>query len=250
MTGVLPLSSSLDSVGPIARTVECCAILDAVLSGAEPRPLDRVAVSDLRIGVLQGYVLDDLEAPVARAFGNALSILSAAGAKMQDFDFPLLRKLPEWNQKGGFAAPESYAWHRQLIEEHGDRYDPRVRPRIMRGKEMSAADYVVLLRHRQEIIAAAEQAFAAFDVLVLPTVPRIAPRIADLEASEAAYFEANTALLRNPSIFNFLDGCALSIPCQLPCDPPVGLMVAGLGGWDAQVLRAGLAIETALATSR
>ncbi len=87
----------------------------------------------------------------------------------------------------------------------------------------------------------------AFDVLVLPTVPRIAPRIADLEASEAAYFEANTALLRNPSIFNFLDGCALSIPCHLPGDPPVGLMVAGLGGWDAQVLRAGLAIEAALA---
>jgi aspartyl-tRNA(Asn)/glutamyl-tRNA(Gln) amidotransferase subunit A len=200
--------------------------------------------------VLQGYVLDDLEAPVARAFSNALSILSAAGAKMQDFDFPLFRKLPEWNGKGGFAAPESYAWHRSLIEEHGDRYDPRVRPRIMRGKEMSAADYIDLLHHRQEIISAAEQAFAAFDVVVLPTVPRIAPRIADLEASEAAYFEANTALLRNPSIFNFLDGCALSIPCHLPGEPPVGLMVAGLGGWDTQVLRAGLAIETALAAGR
>ena len=250
MAGVLPLSSSLDSVGPIAPTVECCAILDAVLSGAEPKPLDRVSVADLRIGVLQGYVLDDLEAPVARAFGGALSVLSAAGAKMQDFDFPLLRKLPEWNGKGGFAAPESYAWHRLLIEEHGDRYDPRVRPRIMRGKEMSAADYVELLHRRQEIIAAAEQAFADFDAVILPTVPRIAPRIADLEASEAAYFEANTALLRNPSIFNFLDGCALSIPCHLPGDPPVGLMVAGLGGWDAKVLRAGLAIETALAASR
>jgi aspartyl-tRNA(Asn)/glutamyl-tRNA(Gln) amidotransferase subunit A len=179
-----------------------------------------------------------------------LSVLSGAGAKMQDFDFSMLRKLPEWNQKGGFAAPESYAWHRSLIEEHGDRYDPRVRPRIMRGKEMSAADYIDLIHHRREIIAAAEQAFAAFDVVILPTVPRIAPRIADLEASEAAYFEANTALLRNPSIFNFLDGCALSIPCHFRGEPPVGLMVAGLGGWDAQVLRAGLAIETALAAGR
>jgi aspartyl-tRNA(Asn)/glutamyl-tRNA(Gln) amidotransferase subunit A len=250
MTGVLPLSPSLDSVGPIAPTVECCSILDAVLSGTEPQPLDRISVSDLRIGVLQGYVLDALEAPVANAFSNALSILSRAGAQITDFDFPLLRKLPEWNQKGGFAAPESYAWHRSLIEEHGDRYDPRVRPRILRGKEMAAVDYVELLHHRQEIIAAAEQAFAGFDAVILPTVPRIAPRIADLEASEAAYYEANTALLRNPSIFNFLDGCALSIPCHLPGDPPVGLMVAGLGGWDAQVLRAGLAIETALGQGR
>ena len=247
MTGVLPLSPSLDSVGPIARTVECCAIVDAILAGDVPRPLERMQLSDLRIGLLQGYVLEDLEAPVARAFERALSALSAAGAKMVDFEFAPLRQLPGWNQKGGFAAPESYAWHRALIEEHGDRYDPRVKPRIMRGKEMLAADYIDLQRHRREIIADAERAFAAFDVLVLPTVSRIAPKITDLEASEAAYFEANTAILRNPSIFNFLDGCALSIPCHLPGEPPVGLMVAALGGHDSTVLRAGLAIETALA---
>jgi aspartyl-tRNA(Asn)/glutamyl-tRNA(Gln) amidotransferase subunit A len=247
MTGVLPLSPSLDSVGPIAPTVECCAIVDAVLAGEIVRPLERVRLSDLRIGVLQGYVLDDLEEPVARAFGDALSRLSGAGARLEDFEFDALRQIPEWNKKGGFAAPESYAWHRELIEEHGDRYDPRVRPRIMRGKEMLAADYIDLFRHRREIIADAERAFAPFDVLVLPTVSRIAPRIADLEASEAAYFEANTAILRNPSIFNFLDGCALSIPCHRPGEPPVGLMVAALGGQDSQVLRAGLAIEAALA---
>ncbi len=245
MTGVLPLSPSLDSVGPIGPTVESCATLDAVLAGDVPRPIERIHLSSVRIGVLQGYVLDDLEEPVARAFERALSVLSAGGAKMQDFEFAPLRQLPEWNQKGGFAAPESYGWHRALIEEHGDRYDPRVKPRIMRGKEMSAADYIDLQRRRREIISAAEQAFAAFDVVVLPTVSRIAPRIADLEASEAAYFEANTAILRNPSVFNFLDACALSIPCHLPGDPPVGLMVAALGGHDSRVLRAGLAIEAA-----
>ncbi len=165
--------------------------------------------------MLQGYVLDGLEAQVARAFERSLSVLSAAGARLEDFEFAPLRQLPEWNQKGGFPAPESYAWHRALIEEHGDRYDPRVRPRIMRGKEMLAADYIDLQRHRREMIADAERAFAVFDVLVLPAVSRTAPRIADLEASDSAYFEANAAILRNPSVFNFLDGCALSIPVPL-----------------------------------
>ena len=167
---------------------------------------------------------------------------------MQDFEFAALRQIPEWNRKGGLAAAESYAWHRQLIEEHGDRYDPRVRPRILKGKEMPAADYLDLQQRRREIIAEARMAFAAFDVLVLPAVSRIAPRIADLEASEAAYFEANTGILRNPSIFNFLDGCALSIPCHLPGDPPVGLMVAGLGGYGrGGVFVRDWLIETALA---
>ena len=115
---------------------------------------------------------------------------------------------------------------------------------------MLAADYLQLLRERREIIAKAAPVFAGFDAILLPTTQRVAPSIASLEATDEAYFQANGAMLRNPSVFNFLDGCALSIPCHREGDAPVGLMVAGLAGWDASVLRASTAIEAALSSLR
>jgi aspartyl-tRNA(Asn)/glutamyl-tRNA(Gln) amidotransferase subunit A len=249
LDGVLPLSGSLDSIGPIAPTVACCALLDAVLSGQPPQPLRSRNITGLRMGVLQGYVLDGLEQPVVQRFEAALEILARAGAHITDVNFAALKQIPECNAKGGLIAAEAYAWHRQLLEKHSDRYDPRVSSRMMRGRDMSAVDYLDAVAGRQRIIAEAEQAFADFDVWLVPTTPRIAPRIADLEASDAAYFDANAAILRNPSVFNFLDCCALSIPCHLPGEAPVGLMVAAPGGQDQNLLRIGAAIEAALAAA-
>ncbi len=249
LDGVLPLSSSLDSVGSIAPTVACCALMDAVLSGCCPKPLDDCNVADLRVGILQGYVLDDLEEPVARCFENVLSILSQSGAHLVDVHFTSLAEIPVCNAKGGFAAAESYAWHRPLIDQHSERYDPRVLSRILRGKEVSSADLLELVQARHRIISDAERAFADFDVWLSPTVPRAAPLIAKLESSDSAYFDANGAMLRNPSVFNFLDGCALSIPCHVPGDAPVGLMLAAPSGHDPKLLCVGSAIETALASA-
>jgi aspartyl-tRNA(Asn)/glutamyl-tRNA(Gln) amidotransferase subunit A len=247
--GVLPLSKSFDSVGPLAPTVACCARIDAVLSGDPFGPLVPSALQGLRLGVLQGYVLNDLDNDVARRFDAALSILSAAGATVTESRFDTLEEIPGCYANGGIPAFESYDWHRQLISKHREMYDPRVLVRILRGKEISPPEYMDLLDRRQKIISEAERAFTSVDVWLLPTVPRIAPRIAGLVADDAAYVQANATMLRNPNVFNFLDGCALSIPCHLPGEAPVGLMVAAPGGHDHTLLSIGAAIETALATA-
>jgi aspartyl-tRNA(Asn)/glutamyl-tRNA(Gln) amidotransferase subunit A len=249
MSGVLPLSPSLDSIGPIAPTVACCALLDSVLSGEAPQPVIASDLSSLHLAVLQGYVLDDLQSPVSDAFTATLALLSSRGARLTDVHFASLNRIPEVNAKGGLIAAESYAWHRHLLENHSAEYDPRVLSRIMRGSQQSAADYIDLLHARQQITADAALTFAEFDAILLPTLPCIAPPIAELAANNQAYLDANAAMLRNPSIFNFLDGCALSVPCHLPGEAPVGLMIAGLAGQDKKILSIGAAIELALAVA-
>jgi len=197
--------------------------------------------------VLQGYVLDGLDASVSAAFASTLSLLSRAGARIEDVTFPSLDKIPHANRTGGFAAAEAYAWHRPLLEKDAARYDPRVASRILGGKAMSAADYIELVQARQMICAAAAGAFSGYDAILMPTVPRIAPPIADVEATDAAYFAVNAAMLRNTSVINFLDGCALSVPCHIPGEAPVGLAIAGLAMQDERILSVGAAVEQALA---
>lgn len=249
MQGVLPLSTSLDSVGSIAPTVACCARIDAVLCGDEYVQLAPTYLAELRLGILQGYVLDDLDADVERRFGAAVSILSRADANLKEVQFSALDEIPGCYANGGIPAFEAYEWHRQLIAAHGELYDPRVLVRILRGKEISQLQYVELINARHRIISEAERSFTDVDVWLLPTVPRIAPLIADLVSDDAAYMQANATMLRNPCIFNFLDGCALSIPCHLPGEAPVGLMVAAPSGHDQKLLRIGAAIEAALASA-
>ena len=130
IAGVLPLAPSLDSVGPLAPSVDCCAIIDAVLSGTEPAAPSRAEIGGLRIAVPENYVLDAMDDTISAAFDRALSILSSAGARLVRTRFPELDELPAVNAKGGFAAAEAYAWHRALLAEHGDQYDPRIRVRI------------------------------------------------------------------------------------------------------------------------
>ena len=245
--GVLPLSKSLDSVGPIAPTVACCARIDAVMSGDPYEPLLPDTATNLRLGILQGYGLDKLDADVARRFDAAVSILSNVGARLTDARFPALDEIPRCNANGGIQAFEAYQWHRQLIAAHSELYDPRVLVRILRGKEISQAQCLELTDARRRIISESERAFADIDAWLLPTVPRIAPLISDLVSDDAAYVQANVTMLRNTSIVNFLDGCALSIPCHLPGEAPVGLMVAAPRGQDHQLLRIGAAIEAVLA---
>jgi len=241
--GMVPLSPSLDSIGPIAPTVACCALVDAVLAGETPRKLVPPPMRSLRLGVLQGYVLEGLDETVQTAFRSSLQRVAEAGATLDEVHFSRLELVPQSNQ---FAAAEAFAWHRDLLALHGERYDPHVAARIRYGAETLAADYLDMLRSRRECIAEARTSFARFDAILLPSVPWIAPSIADLEASDAAYFVANGAMLRNTSLFNFLDGCALSVPCHAAGKAPVGLMIAGLGGQDAQVLAIGAAIEAVL----
>ena len=244
--GALPLSVNLDSIGPIAASVACCAQLDAILAGEEDSPLVAARLRGLRLAVPTTVVLDRMDAHVAASFAAALTRLSAAGAQVTEIAVAAFGESQAINAKGGFTAAEAWAWHGALIARAGERYDPRVVSRIARGEAMSAADYIELLGARARWINDVEATIAGYDALLMPTVPVVAPVIADLVASDEAYFRANGLILRNPTMINFLDGCALSLPCQASGSAPVGLMVAGPALSDQRILAIGLAIEERL----
>ena len=246
--GALPLSTHLDSLGPIAKSVHCCALFDAILADEDFVPLPPVDLAGLRLAVPTNVVLDGMDEQVANAFRASLSKLSGAGARIIELELPSFNRLGGINAKGGFTAAESWTWHREWIERAKDDYDPRVVSRILRGKEMTAADFIELLQARVDWIAATEADIATFDALLMPTVPVVAPRIDELSATDDCYFKTNALILRNPAIINFLDGCALSVPCHAPGTAPVGLMIAGAALNDQRILAIGQAVEVLLGT--
>ncbi|QVQ27986.1 amidase [Achromobacter deleyi] len=243
MAGVLPLSANLDSIGPIAASVRCCAELDAILSGDGGPAPEALPVRGLRLAIPTTLALDAMEKHVADSFGAAVQRLQDAGALVDRIAIPEFAELAAINSKGGFTAAEAWAWHRGLIARAGKRYDPRVVSRIMRGQDMSAADYLDLLDAREAWVAAVDHRIAGYDALIMPTTPIVAPAVADLQASDEAYYAANGLILRNPTLINFLDGCALSLPCHAAGTAPVGLMISGSNGTDRRILGIGLAVE-------
>ena len=245
LTGALPLSTQLDSIGPIAASVACCAQLDAILAG-EDAPLPTAArLRGMRLAVPATVVLDGLDSTVAAAFDAALARLSAAGALVEQIAVPEFADLAAINATGGLSGAEAWAWHKDLIERAGDAYDPRVLSRIRRGQTMSAADLLELLQARVRWIASVEQRIAGYDALLMPTVPLVAPALAELSEDDA-YYRINALILRNPTLINFLDGCALSLPCHASGSAPVGLTLAAAGGRDRAILSLGMAVEACL----
>ena len=245
--GCFPLSFSLDSIGPLAASVECCALVDAVMAGETPAPLPDIPVSGLRLGIAQTLVLDGLEDPVRTAFEVALTRLSAAGARLIDLPFTLLADFPQLSTAGGLAAAEALALHRKDLESRSQDIDHRVAARILNGAKISGADYVDLLLARTRYRREADALTAPFDAVIMPTCPRVAPRIADLESDDTAFGEANLAMLRNTASFNFLDRCATTLPIHRAGEAPVGLMVVGETLGDRRNLTVAKAIEAALA---
>ncbi|WP_133647854.1 amidase [Paraburkholderia flava] len=247
--GGVPLSTTLDSFGPIGVSVACCALLDRMLAGLEPRVPDARPLEGVRLGVLTNYVTDGVEPAVADAVDAALKHLEAAGAIVTEVRFAPLDRLAEIN-RFGFSPIEAYAWHRPLLERHRDLYDPRVLTRILKGQPASAADYLDLVAERRAMLDAARALWQRFDALVAPTVPVVPPRVADLVDDDDAFGRTNALILRNPSAFNFLDTCALSLPCHRRGDAPVGLMLAGAPHGDDALLAVGRAVEAVLTTIR
>ncbi|MGV4714482.1 amidase, partial [Burkholderia pseudomallei] len=248
--GGVPLSTTLDSFGPIGVSVACCALVDRILAGLEPHVCAARPLEGVRLGVLTNYVTDGMDAHVATSLDAALKHLEAAGAIVSDARFAPLDTLPGINRIG-FASIEAHAWHRPLVARHRDAYDPRVLARILKGEPASAADYLDLVAARAALIdEAARTVWQRFDALVAPTVPIAPPRIAELERDDDAFARTNALVLRNPSAFNFLDACALSLPCHPRDTAPVGLMLAAAPHHDDALLAIGQAVEAVLATIR
>src|SRR5580692_7260994 len=242
LEGGVPLSFTLDSFGPLARTAACCAVLDAVLAGEPVAPLSPRPIKGMRLAVPTTIALDELDDEVARTFERALETLSRHGALIERIAAPEFLDVGVMNTKGGFAAAESYAWHRYLIASHGDVYDPRVSSRILRGEAISAADYIDLLEARKSLIARATVRLAPYDAVVMPTSAITPPRIADL-ADDKAFTKANLLSLRNCTLINMIDGCAISLPAHRQGEAPVGLMLAASGGSDRRIFELAAGME-------
>jgi Asp-tRNA(Asn)/Glu-tRNA(Gln) amidotransferase A subunit family amidase len=153
---------------------------------------------------------------------------------------PMLREAPQINR---FSPIEAYAWHQTLLETREDAYDHRVVQRIRQGERQSPDALNELRAARADWISRVGAALTDFDALLMPTVPIVAPQIAPLLASDTVFFEANRLLLRNPSLINLLDGCAISVPCHQSGELPVGLTVAGLAMMDAKLIAIAQMIE-------
>lgn len=234
LDGVLPLSKSLDSAGPIAQTVADCALLDQVLAGETNGGPARARLSGVRLGVPRMVVQDELSDAVACAFGGALERLAAAGATIVDLAMPELAQAAAVSPRGALASFEAYSFHREWLKDQGAEYDPRVRSRFRAGQELGEAGYLELLELRVRFIQSINAAAAGFDALLMPTIPDTAPTLAEAMQDDDSYFRLNLRMLRNSSLVNLFDGCALSIPCHEPGSAPVGLTIAGTQNNDRQ----------------
>ncbi len=255
LRGAFPLAPSLDSIGPLANSVACCATIDALLAGEAPVPLpepaasgpaaSEPAASGLRLAVAQGLVLDGLDAPTATSWEAALRRLEAAGARLTRLDVPVFASVARSHANAVMVTSEAYAVHRERLGSSGDSYDPQVRARMQRGEGFGAADYIDALAARARFQGGMDLLSAPFDAVLMPTVPIVAPAIRALD-DPSEYVRVNQLVLRNTALANFLDRCAISLPCHRVGDPPAGLMLVGETMGDRRLLAVAAAVEAAL----
>ncbi len=245
LLGVFPLSPSLDSVGPIARSVQCCATFDAVLAGEEAGQVMEQPLSAMRLGALTTLVLDNLEPIVAAAYQRALDALRAAGATVVDFPLPLVADIPALFTNGGITIAEAFRFHRPMLDRAQSEYDPMVARRLRAGSMITVAEYQELMRMRASMIEESAKATRQFNALLMPTCPIVAPSIASVQDVDA-WQAVHRQLLYPNAIANVLDRCALTLPLQPIGEPPVGLTILGETLADHSLLAIGQAIEHAL----
>jgi aspartyl-tRNA(Asn)/glutamyl-tRNA(Gln) amidotransferase subunit A len=246
--GALPLSTTLDTICAMTRSVRDTVLTHEVLS-ARKVPISNRPLSSYRLAVAENLMQDSMDIGVSRAFERSLKNLRAAGAHIEEIPLAELLELAPMMATGGFSPAESYAWHRDLITQYADQYDPRVAQRIMRGAPMSAHEYIQLVEARTKWIGRMEKKLQGFDAVLSPTTPITAPLISSVapgSARDAEFFRVNALLLRNPSAINTLDGCAISLPCHAPGELPVGLMAWHCAMHDDTILQLSLLLEPLL----
>jgi aspartyl-tRNA(Asn)/glutamyl-tRNA(Gln) amidotransferase subunit A len=190
-------------------------------------------------------VLDGLDAHVAADFDAALSRLSKAGARITREKMTAFDRIAPTLRKGGLSAAESYHWHKDLIAKKQNQYDPRVLARIMQGERQSAAEYLDVLKARRAAIATFNREAEAYDAVLSPTVPIVAPRIEDC-AKEDDYNRINMLVLRNTLMINVVDGCSIAVPMHKAGQPPTSLMLSAPGMNDERLFGFANAVESEL----
>jgi aspartyl-tRNA(Asn)/glutamyl-tRNA(Gln) amidotransferase subunit A len=244
--GAFPLSFTLDSIGPMAKSVADCALADAIMAGQKPAAVEPASLSGLRFGIWQGVPFDGADSTVAASWTAAIARLNKAGVKLADETIGLVDEMGQLNAKGGFSPTEAFALHRERLKRDGAGIDSMIRARIERGGTVPAYDYVDMTLGRRRLVQAMDARFDGLDVLVLPTVPIVAPKIADVAAADE-FGRKNAMLLRNTSMINFFDLCAISLPLPRDSGLSTGLMLVGRNGSDAKLFSIAAVVEKLLA---
>jgi aspartyl-tRNA(Asn)/glutamyl-tRNA(Gln) amidotransferase subunit A len=244
--GAFPLSQSMDSIGPIARTVADCAKADSVMAGDDFRVIEPAPLANLRIGIAQGLPLENLDETVAKRFPQAIDALEKAGCRLSNEKLALLDGMAKVNSRGGIQPAEAFTVHRDRLDRRGADIDANVRMRLERARSIGAADYIEMVNERAALIAAMDARLADIDVLALPTTPMVAPTIEEMTPPDV-FARKNAMLLRNTSMWNFFDCCAISLPLPREGGLPTGLMLVARNGHDRRLFRIAAAVERAIA---
>jgi aspartyl-tRNA(Asn)/glutamyl-tRNA(Gln) amidotransferase subunit A len=242
--GAYPLSYTLDSIGPMARSVADCQRADHAMASEERAPLAAPALGDVRVAVATGMPAENLDDIVSNAYADALARLTKAGTRLRDKALPLIDRMIEVNKRGGVQPAEAFTVNRDLLDRRGGDIDPNIRARLERARSMSAADYIWSLTTRAGLVGEMDAWLADTDVLVMPTCPIVAPTQAEVAAPDE-FARKNAMALRNTSVWNFFDCCAISLPIP-GASLPVGLMLVSRNGRDRELFAAATAAERAL----
>ena len=240
--GAFPLSYSLDSIGSLAKSVAACAHADAAMAGDAAWTLEPAPLAGLRLGVAQGLPLENLDDTVGKRFPAALDRLEKAGARMSNEKLPLIDDMMRVLSRASILVAEVYSIHRERLARRGDAVDQIVRARVEKGRDISSADYIEVVRARAGLIRAMDARLADLDALVMPTCPTVAPLLAEV-TDPKAFMARNAMLLRNTTIGNFFDCCAISLPLPREGGLPTGLMLVARNGQDQRLFRIAAAIE-------
>ncbi len=240
--GAFPLSYSINSIGPIARSVEACARADAVMADETYVPLEPTSLAGLRIGIVQGAPLENLDETVGKRFPDAIGRLRKAGTHMSDETLPLLGDMAQVNSKGGVQPAEAFTVHRDLLSRRADAIDPNVRVRLERARNINAADYIDMVRQRARLIRLMDERLADLDVLAWPTTPIVSPTMEEVAPADD-FARKNAMLLRNTVIVNFFDLCAIALPLPREGGLPTSLMLVARNGQDHRLFRIAAAVE-------
>jgi aspartyl-tRNA(Asn)/glutamyl-tRNA(Gln) amidotransferase subunit A len=244
--GAFPLSSSLDSIGSLSKTVAGCANADAIMAGEAPIALEPASLTGLRVGVAQGMPLENLDDTVGKRFPEGLDLLERAGARLSNETLPPIEGMVEALSRSSLLVAEAYAVHRDRLARRGADIDQIVRARTEKGRDIPAADYIDLQRLRAKLVRAMDASLAGLDAVVMPTTATVAPRI-DEVADPKSFMARNAMLLRNPTIVNFFDLCAISLPLPRHGGLPTGLMLIARNGHDRRLFEIAAAVERRLA---
>jgi len=254
-SGLVPLSSTLDTVGALTRTVFDAAYFFGAIDPAHTDPshllhrLRHSTLAGVRIGIDNTHGWEDCDPGVAESAMAALRELEACGASIVDLTLPEFNRAYALYMEGTIVPPEVAAFVDSCLPAWLDLLDPLIAERIRGGRDVSATEYLSALSLRREITAIARSRMSAVDVLATPTVPITPPRLSDIESPEA-YTQKNRRVSRTTCPATVLDLCAISLPCGLDdAGMPVGLHFAATAGEDESLLAIAYSAERVLGTA-